>query len=259
MRLHAVSNIAKITKSMKMIAATKLTRAQRNMETARVYGQASNAFFEQTEATTNAPETSVYITVSSDRGLCGGVHSAVSKATKRAIKKTPNATAVVLGDKAKMQLARDHRGHIALSFSGLGKAIPTFEDACGIADALQASGVTFDKAEIVYNAFTSMISYVPSYLPVYSQGVFKEAPKFAQYEVEDDVLDNLYEFSVANSVFWALSEGYASEMAAKRMAMENATKNAGEMIDRLTMTYNRGRQAVITNELIEIIVGASAL
>ncbi|KAJ2436249.1 atp3 gamma subunit of the F1 sector of mitochondrial F1F0 ATP synthase, partial [Coemansia sp. D1744] len=86
-----------------------------------------------------------------------------------------------------------------------------------------------------------------------------EAPNFKAYEYQDEVLENLNEFLLANSLHWALVEGHAAEMAAKRSAMENATKNAGDIINRLTLQYNRGRQAVITNELIDIITGASAL
>ena len=264
LRLKSVSNIAKITKSMKMIAATKLTRAQKNMEVARAYGESSNDVYTQADTaqvmTTGEANKSILITVSSDRGLCGGIHSSVSKATKRlAAADRAGSKIVILGDKAKAQLQRELRAEIQLSFNQIGKATPTFAEACAVADTIRAEGVEFDRAEMIYNQFRSVIAYEATQLPVYSVSVFKQSPKYAQYEVDEEVLDNYAEFTFANALYWGLTEGHAAEMAAKRTAMENATKNAGEMIDKLTLTYNRGRQAVITNELIDIITGASAL
>ncbi|RKP10181.1 ATP synthase F1, gamma subunit [Thamnocephalis sphaerospora] len=259
LRLKSVSNISKITKSMKMIAATKLNRSQRGMEIARKYGQAASSLFEQAETTAPADAKTLMITVSSDRGLCGGIHSSVSKYTKRAAAVAPEMGIVVLGDKAKAQVGRDVGASVQLSFNQLGKAAPTYAEACAVVDVLRESDVTFDHARLVYNRFNSVIAYEATEIPVYSEEVFKNSAKFSQYEIEDDVLDNLYEYQFANTLFWALTEGHAAEMAAKRTAMENATKNANDMIDRLTLTYNRGRQAVITNELIDIITGASAL
>lgn len=189
------------------------------------------------------------IASSSDGGLCGGIHSSVSKATRRAIAETPSAEVVILGDKPKAQLSRAVRKSIAVSFNQIGKAMPTFEEASSIVDILNESNVEFDTANIVYNKFISAISYEADIIPAFSEGAFKASPNFAVYEIEDDVLANLQEFSFANSLYWAMTEGHAAEICAKRTAMENATKNAGEMIGKLTMTYNRGRQAVITNEL----------
>jgi F-type H+-transporting ATPase subunit gamma len=126
-------------------------------------------------------------------------------------------------------------------------------------DTIKASGIEFDNADIIYNKFISVVSYEADVIPAFSEASFKASPNFSVYEIEDDVLANLQEFSFANGLYWAMAEGHAAEMCAKRAAMENATKNAGEMIGKLTMTYNRGRQAVITNELIDIITGASAL
>ncbi|ORX94193.1 ATP synthase F1, gamma subunit [Basidiobolus meristosporus CBS 931.73] len=260
LRLKSVSNIAKITKSMKMIASTKLNRAQRNMNNARVYGKTAVEIYKQSEVSSPADAKEVFITVSSDRGLCGGIHSSVSKATKNLLATKPESPIVVLGDKAKPQIARSAKESIALSFNQLGKANPTFSEACAIVDTMRTSDVEFDTAQIIYNKFTSAIAYEADTIPVYSEEVIKTGPKFAEYELEEDeVLQNLKEFTFANALYWGLAEGHASEMSAKMTAMENATKNAGEMIDKLTLTYNRGRQAVITNELIDIITGASAL
>ncbi|GAA5811694.1 hypothetical protein MFLAVUS_005135 [Mucor flavus] len=258
-RLKSVQNIEKITKSMKMIASTKVAKAQRGMETARTFGVASNSLFANAETKAAEDSKLLYVATSSDRGLCGGIHSSVSKATRRAVEQHPDALVAVLGDKPKAQLGRAVRSNIAISFNQIGKDMPSFEEASSIVDTIKEQGIEFDSARIVYNKFISVVAYEASIIPAYSQEAFKASPKFATYEIEDDVLANLQEFSFANSLYWALVEGHAAEMCAKRAAMENATQNAGEMIGKLTMTYNRGRQAVITNELIDIITGASAL
>ncbi|KAI8147752.1 ATP synthase F1, gamma subunit [Fennellomyces sp. T-0311] len=259
LRLKSVSNIEKITKSMKMIASTKVNKAQRGMEAARAFGAASNSLFEAAETKVAEDGKTLFIASSSDRGLCGGIHSSVSKATRRLIEESPESQLVILGDKPKAQLQRTARENIVITFNQIGKDLPTFAEAASIADIIKAQGIEFDAAKIVYNEFKSVIAYEANVIPAYSEEVFKASPNFAVYEIEDDVLANLQEFTFANSLYWALVEGHASEMCAKRAAMENATNNAGDMITKLTMTYNRGRQAVITNELIDIITGASAL
>ncbi|CAO3694466.1 hypothetical protein G6F70_000289 [Rhizopus microsporus] len=258
-RLKSVKNIEKITKSMKMIASTKVNKAQRSMEAARAFGAASTSLFENAETKAADDAKVLFIASSSDRGLCGGIHSSISKATRRAIADAPEAPLVILGDKPKAQLARILRRNIAVTFNQIGKDIPTFEEASSIVDVINAQGIEYDSVNIVYNKFKSVIAYEADTVPAFSEATFKNSPNFAAYEIEDDVLANLQEFTFANSLYWAMVEGHASEMSAKRTAMENATKNAGDMILKLTMTFNRGRQAVITNELIDIITGASAL
>ncbi|KAL0138991.1 ATP synthase F1 subcomplex gamma subunit ATP3 [Mucor lusitanicus] len=245
-RLKSVQNIEKITKSMKMIASTKVNKAQRGMEAARVFGQASNSLFANAETKAADDGKVLFVASSSDRGLCGGIHSSVSKATRKAVAEHPTSDVVVLGDKPKAQLSRVVRKQIAITFNQIGKDVPTFQEAASIVDIIKSSELEFDTANIVYNKFHSVVSYEAQTIPVYSEATFKASPNFAVYEIEDDVLANLQEFSLPT-------------MCAKRAAMENATKNAGEMIQKLTMTFNRGRQAVITNELIDIITGASAL
>ncbi|CAG8766765.1 16771_t:CDS:2 [Racocetra persica] len=229
------------------------------MEVARTFGATQTALFTNADTKPTEEGTTLIITVSSDRGLCGGIHSSVSKASRKHVEDKPNAQVVVLGDKAKSQLSRTNRNNIRLSFNQLGKATPTYAEACAIADTILKEKIEFDQAIIVYNYFRSVISYEAETIPVYAVSTFSKSGKFDAYEIEDDVLENLQEFALANSIYWGLAEGHASEMASKRSAMENATKNAGEMIDKLTLTYNRGRQAVITSELIDIITGASAI
>jgi F-type H+-transporting ATPase subunit gamma len=259
LRLKSVNSIAKITKSMKMIASTKMARAQKSMEIARAFGVTQKSLFGHADTKPTEGGDNLVITVSSDRGLCGGIHSSVSKASRKLIEENPNSQLVVLGDKAKAQLSRIVRDNIKISFNQIGKAVPTYAEACAISDTILKEGIEFDQAIIVYNQFKSVIAYEADTIPTYSATTFVKSGNFATYEIEDDVLENLQEFAFANLIYWGLVEGHAAEMASKRSAMENATKNAGEMIDKLTLTYNRGRQAVITNELIDIITGASAL
>jgi len=259
LRLKSVQNISKITKSMKMIASTKLSKAQRAMEVAREYGKASNRVFEASEATAPTEGKKLVICVSSDRGLCGGIHSSVSKATKKILNADPDSSVVILGDKAKGQIQRDSRTRIVLSFNQIGKNIPTYLEAAAIADSIRNNAGPFVSATIIYNAFKSVIAYEATPIVTYSQEAIQSAAKINDYELSDDAVPDLQTFSFANSLYWAMTEGHAAEMASKRTAMENATKNAGEMIESMTMQYNRSRQAVITNELIDIITGASAL
>ncbi|KAI9231045.1 MAG: ATP synthase F1, gamma subunit [Podila humilis] len=260
LRLNSIKNIGKITKSMKMIASTKVAKAQRAMESARAYGASSSSIYKNANTTPLENEDQVYIVSSSDRGLCGGIHSSVAKATRKLmIADGFSSQVIVLGDKAKNQMSRSNRGDIQLSFNQIGKAIPTFAEASAATDTILNSGVKFSTATIIYNEFKSAIAYEATPIRNYSSDALKASEGFAAYELDDDILQNYNDFLLANNIYWGLVEGHASEMSAKRTAMENATKNAGEMVDRLTMTYNRTRQAAITSELVDIITGASAL
>ncbi|CAE6373940.1 unnamed protein product [Rhizoctonia solani] len=260
MRLKSVRNIEKITKSMKMIASTRLNKAQRAMATAKEYGNANNEIFGNSEATVSEGGKTLYVVVSSDRGLCGGIHSSVTKAAKRAIEQNNGqGSIVVLGEKSKAQLSRSSAKLLELSFSQIGREVPTFADAAEIADKIITSGIEFDSVNLIYNRFVSAIAYESTAVTVFNEKALTEAPAFKAYEMEDDPTKDLVEFSLANAIYAALVEGHAAEISSRRNAMDNASKNAGDMIGRLTMQYNRGRQANITNELVDIITGASAL
>jgi len=258
-RLKSIRNIAKITTTMKTVASTKLARAQKAMSEARAYGKASNVLFETAETSAPSEAKTLIIAVSSDKGLCGGIHSSVTKAAKKVLAIQPEAEIVVLGDKSKTQLSRQVPQNLVMTFNQIGRSIPTFADAQTIADQIISSGIHTEKIEIVYNEFKSAISYEPATVCVYSEELFKNSPNFGIYEIEDDVLTNLKEFALANAIYWALVEGHACEQSARRNSMENASKNAGEMIHKFSLLYNRTRQQVITGELIDIITGASAL
>ncbi|KAI0704194.1 ATP synthase F1 gamma [Cerioporus squamosus] len=262
LRLKSVRNIEKITKSMKMIASTKLAKAQRAMQAGKEYGLANAEIF-QHASPEETGKRKLFIVVSSDKGLCGGIHSSVSKATRRAIaekdKVEEDSPIMVIGDKSKAQLSRALPKNLVMAFNQIGRDIPTFADAAGVADLILTSGVKYDSIAIVYNKFVSAISYEAAIIEVEPENLLKEAPGFRAYEMEDDVTRDLSEFTLANAIYAALVEAHACEQSARRNAMDNASKNASDMINRLTMQYNRGRQAAITNELVDIITGASAL
>lgn len=262
-RLKSVRNIEKITKSMKMIAATKLSKAQRAVVSAKAYGAANAEVFTNSEAVEPEGGDKLYVVISSDKGLCGGIHSSVSKATRRAIiedeGKGTNVHVMVVGDKSKAQLSRVVPDKIEMTFNGVGRDIPTFADASGVADMILTSGVKFDSVHLVYNKVISAIAFEASIASVFGEQSLRNSPNFKSYEMEDDATKDLAEFALANAIYAVLVEGHAAEINSRRNAMDNASKNAGDMISSLQLKYNRGRQAVITNELIDIITGASAL
>ncbi|KAL2007904.1 hypothetical protein VTN00DRAFT_7886 [Thermoascus crustaceus] len=257
-RLKSIKNIEKITNTMKIVASTRLTRAQKAMDESRVYGQTSNTVFEKAETKPIEDKKTLLVVASSDKGLCGGIHSGLSKATRRALAETPNADIVVLGEKAKAQIARSNANSIVLSFANVCKDIPTFADAQAIADQIALLPTDYASVKIIYNKFINAQSYEPASVEAYSEEAITQSANISAFEVGDEVLANLREYALANSLYWALAEGHACEISARRNAMENASKNAGEMINKFQILYNRQRQAAITGELVEIITGATA-
>jgi len=260
LRLKSVQNIGKITKSMKMIASTKVNKAQRAMEQARVYGQSAVSFLEHSGAkSVESKDIPMVVTCSSDRGLCGGIHSYLAKATKKSLQTNKDSTVAVLGIKARSKLQFDHKDQIAVSFEGVSKFPPTWLEASSVAETILNVPTKNAGHDVIYNSFKSVIAYDTTTINIPSVASLSAAPNLAAYEIEDNVLNNYHQFLFANTLFWGLAEGFAAEFCARRSAMENATKNADEMVKKLQLTYNRSRQAVITNDLCDIITGASAL
>ncbi|KAK7130222.1 hypothetical protein R3I94_008958 [Phoxinus phoxinus] len=265
LRLKSIKNIQKITKSMKMVAAAKYARAERSLRPARVYGTGSMALYEKAEI--KAPEEKnkhLIIGVSSDRGLCGAIHSSVAKAIKLEIAKLTDAGKEVMivnvGDKLRGLLYRTHGKHILINCKEVGRRPPTFVDASIIATELLDSGYEFDQGTIVFNRFRSVISYKTDEKPLYSVDTVANSENMGIYDdIDADVLRNYQEFSLVNLIYYGMKESTTSEQSARMTAMDNASKNASDIIDKLTLTFNRTRQAVITKELIEIISGAAAL
>ncbi|KAM0481340.1 hypothetical protein ACHAPX_003444 [Trichoderma viride] len=259
-RLKSIRNIEKITNTMKIVASTKLTRATRSMNDSRKYGQTSNEVFEAAETTAAEADEkkSLVIVCSSDKGLCGAIHSGMSRTVRRLFAEGETFDLVLIGEKSKAQLQRTNAKNIQLSFAGVGKSIPTFADAQAIADQIVNLPTEYTDVKILYNKFINASSYEPTFIEAFSEEAISQSANISAFEVEDDALGNLREYSLANSLYWALAEGHACEQSARRNAMDNASKNAGEMIGRYQILYNRTRQAVITGELVEIITGATA-
>ncbi|KAK4083552.1 uncharacterized protein Triagg1_1214 [Trichoderma aggressivum f. europaeum] len=259
-RLKSIRNIEKITNTMKVVASTKLTRATRSMNDSRKYGEASNEVFKSAETTAAEAEEkkSLIIVCSSDKGLCGGIHSGLSRTIRRLAAEEAPFDLVIIGEKCKAQLSRTNAKGIQLNFAGIGKDIPTFADAQAIADQIVLLPTEYTDVKILYNKFINATSYEPTFIEAFSEEAISQSPNISAFEVEDEALGNLREYSLANSLYWALAEGHACEQSARRNAMENASKNAGEMIGKYQILYNRTRQAVITGELVEIITGAIA-
>ncbi len=199
---------------------------------------------------------------SSDRGLCGAIHSSVSKIARALCAQDRLGTSVVvLGDKAKPQICRDSRKNIIMHYSQVGKNIPTFLDALAIWNGVAANkDISYDRVAIIYNRFVSAIGFdTVVAMTSGAPDLLALGASLARYEVGEETLGNLADYLRVTRLYWALVEGHAAELSSKRTAMENATKNSEAMVLSLTMKYNRTRQAVITNELCDIITGASAL
>lgn len=260
MRLKSIKNIEKITNTMMIVASTRLGKAQRAMAVSRVYGNTGKEVFDKSETVApEKPNKKLIVVMSSDKGLCGSIHSQLARAARHRLQEFPEADVVAVGDKIKAQLSRTHADNLVLSVSQIGKEAPTFFEASAIADEIVKLDNKYDDIELIYNKFTSSISFEPTVQPVFTADTIENSPKFGTYELEDDVVPNLAEFSLANFILWGLAEGHAAEISARRTAMDNASKNANEMIGKFTILYNRTRQAVITNELVDIITGASSL
>lgn len=262
MRLKSVKNIQKITQSMKMVSAAKYTKAERELRQARPYGEGAKQFFEKAEVgpSTETPQKLI-VAITSDRGLCGAVHTQVARTIRTELAEDSENTKIVcVGDKSRAILSRLWGKNIIFVANEVGRKPPTFIDASLLANNILDSGYDFGSGKIVYNRFKSVVSYTTTDLPLFSLAAVMAAPKLPIYDsLDSEVLQSYLEFSLASLLFYAQKEGACSEQSSRMTAMDNASKNAAEMIDKLTLTFNRTRQAVITRELIEIISGAAAL
>jgi len=262
LRLKSVRNIQKITQSMKMVSAAKYARAERELKLARPFGEGSQAFYEKAEvAQPEEQKSQLIIAMTSDRGLCGAVHTSVARLIRGKIQNSPDTIKVVcVGDKSRSILQRLFGKNILFAVKEIGRKVPLFEDASRIATAIIDSGYQYDSGAIIYNKFKSVVSYNTSEIPIFSLNSINSAPKMTTYDsLDSDVLQCYMEYSMAAQLYYTMKENACSEQSSRMSAMDNASKNAGEMIDKLALTFNRTRQAVITRELIEIISGASAL
>jgi F-type H+-transporting ATPase subunit gamma len=287
-RIRSVRSTQKITAAMKVVAASRLRRAQEQAVAARPYAQRMERVLGSIAARMaglpNAPpllvgagkdETHLIVVATSDRGLAGGFNASILREARRRIREIEAAGKRVMiltvGRKGRDGLRRDYGRMIHDSLTEIGRRRLSFDEARGIAErilVLYRAGA-FDTCTIVYNRFRSAITQIvtvqqliPFPRPAEAEEPAAAAAVGGVYEFEpseEEILGELLPQNLAVQIFTALLENAASEQGARMTAMDNATRNAGEMIDRLTMNYNRTRQAAITKELIEIISGAEAL
>eukprot|EP00172_Hildenbrandia_rubra_P004636 Plantae.Rhodophyta-Hildenbrandia_rubra.ctg9744.p2 GENE.Plantae.Rhodophyta-Hildenbrandia_rubra.ctg9744~~Plantae.Rhodophyta-Hildenbrandia_rubra.ctg9744.p2 ORF type:complete len:336 (-),score=80.71 Plantae.Rhodophyta-Hildenbrandia_rubra.ctg9744:2999-4006(-) len=272
-RMKSVSSISKITKAMKMVAASKLRGVQGIQENSRPFARGMQDFFKIIDEAENkvgeegaeAKKNAFVVAITSDKGLCGGVNSFIVKEVKKMIAEDPgtNYSILLVGDKGRDGLSRAHGNEIAVSFKDVFKTPVSFSQVCLIAEDILSRN--FEQIILVYNKFKSVISQEVTRTPIVGLDVLMaSAEAFHDYEFDSDmdsaqVLVDLFEFQLATQIYNALLENSTSEQASRMSAMENASKNAGEMLQSLTLSYNRQRQAAITQELSEITSGAAAL
>ncbi len=280
-RINSVKSTRKITKAMQMVAAAKLRRAQEAAEAARPYaarmeavvnGLAASVAGSETApkllAGTGADKVHLLVVMTAERGLCGGFNSSIVKLARvRATELLAQGKTVkilTVGKKGREQLRRDLGSHLVAHVDLSEVKRVGYDNARAIAqDVLKRFDEgEFDVATIFFNRFQSVISQIPTAQQIIPAPVPEDADASTLYDYEpseEAILEDLLPRSVATQIFTALLENGASEQGARMSAMDNATRNAGDMIDRLSIEYNRSRQAAITKELIEIISGAEAL
>jgi F-type H+-transporting ATPase subunit gamma len=287
-RIRSVASTQKITSAMKMVAASRLRRAQEQAEAARPYAERMErvlgslagrmvgmAGAPRLLAGTGKDDVHLVIVASSDRGLAGGFNASILREARRRIRDLDNAGKTVkiltIGRKGRDSLRRDYRRLIHDSLTDIGRRRVSFDEArdiAGLVLTLYEAG-EFDVCTIIFNRFRSAMTQIvtaqqliPFAPPAGATATDGDTLAGAIYEFEpseEEILTELLPNNLAVQVYAALLENAASEQGARMTAMDNATRNAGDMIARLTTNYNRTRQAVITKELIEIISGAEAL
>ncbi|MFD1882660.1 F0F1 ATP synthase subunit gamma [Paracoccus pacificus] len=284
-RIGSVKNTRKITKAMQMVAAAKLRRAQEAAEAARPYadrmaavmagltsGAAGQDGAPRLLAGSGDDKRHLLVVLTSERGLAGGFNSSIVRLARQRMQELQgqgkDVTLMTVGKKGREQLRRDYGSQMVHHVDMSEVKRVAYANAAEIADEVlrRFEEGEFDVASIFYNRFQSVISQVPTerqIIPAVVETAEEEiagASNLYDYEPgEDVILEDLLPRSIATQIFAALLENAASEQGARMSAMDNATRNAGDMINKLTIQYNRSRQAAITKELIEIISGAEAL
>eukprot|EP00793_Prasinoderma_coloniale_P004697 PRCOL_00000458-RA len=262
-RMKSVRNVQKITSAMKMVAASKLRQAETKMHGSRGIWMPFYTLFGNP---VDAPaEKQLIVPLTSDKGLCGGVNSTIVKYTRAlmALQSETDSTLLVVGEKGKAQLERTHGSTIHSTIGDMAKVAITFPQVSAIVDKVLEAG-SYEKTHILFNHFVSVITNKPTIATIASpELVAKEKQdELNVYEFEEGFEENmqdLVELQMATTMWNAALENSTAENGARMNAMDSSSKNASEMLDKLTLIFNRGRQASITTELIEIISGATAL
>ena len=283
-RISSVKSTQKITKAMKMVAAAKLRRAQESAERGRPFSEKMNNIILNLSNSISDKENSskflvgtgkdnihLCVVITADRGLCGGFNTNICRKAKnyfdKILKENKTLKIFTVGSKGHDQLNRIYGKYIIekINFKGFKKI--TYKEAEDVGKVIIRlfNELQFDVCKIFYNKFKNVISQIPQeqqIIPIENQNQkeFKKSDKFYEFEPEEnEILNNLLPRNISTQIFKAFLENAASEQGSRMTAMDNATRNAGDLVDKLTVTYNRSRQAAITKELIEIISGAESL
>ena len=283
-RISSVKSTQKITKAMKMVAAAKLRRAQESAEKGRPFSDKmnniilnlSNSISDKENASkflvgTGKNNVQLCVVITADRGLCGGFNTNICRKAKsyfeKILKEEKTLKIFTVGSKGHDQLKKIYGSYIVekINFKGFKKV--TYKDAEKIGSKIIKlfKESKFDVCTIFYNKFKNVITQIPQsqqIIPIQNEQNKKEkvTDNFYEFEPEEnEILDNLLPRNISTQIFKAILENAASEQGSRMTAMDNATRNAGDLVDKLTITYNRSRQAAITKELIEIISGAESL
>ena len=283
-RIKSVKSTQKITKAMKMVAAAKLRKAQENAEKGRPYSKKmQNIILNLTRSISdpkNAPKllsgtgndkTYLCVVLTADRGLCGGFNTNICKLAKTSFKKIlneqKNLKIITVGSKGFDQIKREYGKYVVKKYSFKEKKQISFKEADTVGNEIIRlfNQNEFDKCILFFNNFKNVITQIPQaqqIIPVDNKSTKSQEENFLPYEFEpdeDEILEDLLPKNISTQVFKAFLENAASEQGSRMTAMDNATRNAGDLVDKLTINYNRSRQASITKELIEIISGAESL
>ncbi len=281
-RIASVKSTQKITKAMKMVAAAKLRRAQESAEKGRPYSEKmnnvilnlSNGISDKENAPkllsgTGNDKVHLCVVMTSDRGLCGGFNSNIIKKAKTHFSKVldegKELKIITVGSKGNDQLKRAYGDKIIENISFKESKNANYFDAEKVGKIIieKFEAGEFDICSIFYNQFKNVITQLPQaqqIIPLNNEENKNSSNETYEFEPdEDEILSNLLPKNISTQIFKAMLENSASEQGSRMSAMDNATRNAGEMVDKLTIEYNRSRQAAITKELIEIISGAESL
>jgi len=281
-RINSVKSTQKITAAMKMVAAAKLRRAQEAAESGRPYANRMRRVTANLAAkadVNSAPAllvgngksaTHLLVVISADRGLCGGFNGSITRQTRTEVTRLQDEGKTVrllmVGRKSADALRREYGKQFIDSFEGIQGTSVSFSDAASLADTIRNGfeAGDYDVCTMIYNKFVNAITQeitLTQLIPAEPDAVDdNDANVNYEYEPEEDeLLESLLPRILSTQLYSALLESSAAELAARMTAMDNATRNAGDLIDRLTLVYNRTRQAAITSELIEIISGAEAV
>jgi F-type H+-transporting ATPase subunit gamma len=287
-RIASVKSTRKITSAMKMVAASKLRRAQTQAEASQPYAKRMADMLQRLVANINIDSSSpvllagtgnqnvhLLVVITSDRGLCGGFNGSIARLARLKVRSLldegKDVKILCIGRKGAVVLKREYADRIVHTFEGLGRKRLAFTDALQVSQFIldMVARREFDVCTVLYNQFKSVIAQLPTtyqlipfFVPEKEKAAEAETGPKAVYEFEpseEEILFDLLPRNLSVQIYRAMLDSAAGEQAARMTAMDNATRNAGDMINKLTLRYNRARQAYITKELIEIISGAEAV